>query len=64
MTKFHKSAEEVKKKRTSVCADLGEELYDEFVSYANKHTQGNQSYAVRLAIKLLLTESKKIKIPD
>lgn len=50
-----------KDKRRLVNASLSQEKYDELAAYAKEHTQGNLSYAVRLAIELLLSESAKFK---
>lgn len=45
-----------------IAAKVPTETYDKIVAYANSHTQGNLSYAIRLAIDLLLEESAKVKI--
>ena len=42
-------------------ASLPIEKYEQLVAYANEYTQGNMSYAIRLAIDLLLAESARIK---
>ena len=36
------------------------EMYNKLIAYANQYTQGNVSYAIRLAIDLLLAESARI----
>lgn len=44
-----------------VNACVTKDKYNELVDYANKNTQGNLSYAIRLAIDLLLSKQTKVK---
>ena len=48
-----------KEKKVNVNVSMTRKMQSDLLSYAVKHTQGNVSYAIRLAIDLLLSEYRK-----
>jgi len=49
------------KKDIRISASIPPELYNKFVAYAKNYAQGNKSFAVRLAIELLISMSEQQK---